>query len=492
MIKRSGERQSKRHSTNDRMLIRDLDNMKTTKNSEFDSHKRNLDRLFMERDFSRDSKEDTPGNKFGEITGNEYSDHELERGLPMRSHFTIKKQLYDANEHLDFDLFDNRPSKLDVKYHDPHGSGNIDFADISTSMSKISTQINPIAICSDGIDKINNNLFYYLFDLILGNTYTINGIGIYNLFSALYLSSDELTEIELKKIFDFPKKDILYQGLQKINSNIEKINNMVNIKNFMIIGNDVPYDPHYYDSIRDFCVLIRTNVDFPENEANKLNKLIKRVIGADIRNPICAENINGLQLMFLATAIIHPIWATPFNKVIEGLFYGVTENKKTYFLHSIEKPYGYFEDNDYQILEIKCAGNGLVMGILLNKRKFMADVDDRKLHFYISHMKEMILEEVKIPVFKQELKLRFVNSLKNMGLNGVFIKIMAKDFFPEGLVLQDVVQNVKIIIDDSHTGSNQPSTKGCKNQRRFIANKPFIYYFRMPKTDTFLFMGSYQ
>lgn len=491
MIDDFDKKESKKYSTNNRITTRNQHNINMMKKFEMSNHERNLNRLFMEREFGDEDKDIDNKKKIGEITGNEYSEHELERGLPLRSQFTVKKQLYDANEHLDFNLFDDNPTKLNVKYDDYKSLNNIQFADVNTSMSKISTQINPIEICSNGIDKINDNLFNYLFNLVFGNTYTINGIGIYNLFASLYLLSNGITEIELKKIFDFPKKDILYKGLRKINSNIEKITDMINIKNFMIIGNDVPYNPNYYDNIKEFCILMRANINFPENEAQKINKLIKKLIGNEIRNPINVKNIEGLQLMFLATAVIHPIWAIPFNKTIEGIFSKFSGDIKTYYLHGIGKLYGYFEDNEYQLLEIKCARNELMMGILLNKEKFKPNIDDKKLHFYISHIKEVVLDEVKIPIFKQELKLRFVNSLKNMGLNGVFIKIIAKELFPEGIILQDVVQNVKIIIDDSYIESYQ-MTKGYISNRKFIANKPFIYYFRLSKTNTFLFIGSYQ
>jgi Serine protease inhibitor len=151
--------------------------------------------------------------------------------------------------------------------------------------------------------------------------------------------------------------------------------------------------------------------------------------GDDIRNPITSDNIYNLQLMLLAVIVIHPIWAIPFDKIANEIFHGVRENKTTHFLCSMGKSYGYFEDSTHQLLEIRCVGNNLMMGILLNKDDFVADVNDIKLHFYISHIKESILDEVKIPIFKQDLKLRFNSSLKNMGLNSVFVKILSKNFF---------------------------------------------------------------
>jgi len=489
---------------NNKLSSRDMASIRLNKSSEMGNHSKNLDRLFMERDsaFGQDTRlydrSNIRDDSKGEITGDMYDENAENRGLPMRSAYTIRKPLHDPNEHLDFDLFNEKPSKLNITNFDPTaGSNEVGFADIEASMSKLSSQVNPLVICSTGIDKLNNNLFYYLFDMVRGNTYTINGIGLYSLFASLYLASDGATEIELKKFFDFPKKDTLFKGLNRITQNLENINTMINIKNFMIIGDEVPYDPHYYDSIRDFCVLIRPMVSQPLKESQKINGLIKRIVGYDIRNPITAENIQNLQLMFLTTAIIHPIWAIPFDRITKGIFNeGNQGEKQTNFLHSMGKSYGYFEDNNYQLLEVRCGSNksnDLIMGILLSKNDFVAEVDDIKLHFYISHIKESILDEVKIPMFKQDLKLRFNNSLKNMGLNTVFIKVLSRSFFPEGVTLQDIVQNVKIIIDfESARNENQATNRGYRTTRKFLADKPFIYYFRMPKTNTLLFMGSYQ
>ena len=442
--------------------------------------------------YDKDNLYNQESNNIGEITNNTYNDNHTDRGLPMRSQYIIKKPIYDANDHLDFDLFDNNPSKLDVKYFDSFVQNDTGFADISTSMTKLSSQINPLVICSNVIDKLNNNLFYYLFELINENIYIINGIGLFNLFASLYLASNGITEIELKKFFDFPKKDILYDGLMKITQNFSPIDKIINIKNFMLIGNDVPYNPNYYESIKDFCILLRLDISNPIKESNKVNILVKKILGEDMKNPILAEYINNLQLMFLSMAVIHPVWSSSFDRIIKSMFYGTSENKQINYLYSIGKSYGYFENNDHQLLEIICAGNNLVMGFLLHKNKLITYIDNIKLHFYISHIKESILDEIKIPVFKQDLKLRFNSSLKNMGLNSVFIKILSKDFFPEGVVLQDIIQNVKIIVDNLSVKSNEQHNKGCITTRKFIADKPFIYYFRIPKTDTIILMGFYQ
>ena len=79
--------------------------------------------------------------------------------------------------------------------------------------------------------------------------------------------------------------------------------------------------------------------------------------------------------------------------------------------------------------------------------------------------------------------MRYNTVLKNIGLKSIFIKLNSQ-LFPEGVVLQDIVQNVKIIIDNAnYKSSNSHKKGGYKTTRKFIANKPFIYYFRLLNAD---------
>lgn len=505
----------RKNPSNDRIKVREMSNFQIKKNG--NEYTQNLDRIMMERGsfFEQDSNRNTQVNdkgqvifenndnaKFGEITGNMFDSQEMDRGLPVRSQFTKKRQQYDQNEHLDFDLFNSKPSNLHVTNFDPtliQGSAGSGFADITSSMTNMSTQLSPVTLCSTQIDRLNNNLFYFLYD-IYDKPYMTNGLGLFSLFGSLYFSSSGITEIELKKVFDFPKREELYNGLIKIQNTINSIEHMINFKNFIIIGHDVPYDPRYHEAIKDFCTLVRVDTTKPFSEAKKLNEAIKKIFGTELKNVVTPENLEKLQLMLLTTCVVHPIWETPFDRVINGSFYTYGQESSIKYLHGIAKSYGYFEDNTHQVLEIKCAntssngGHELTMGFVLHKNEISNDIDDIKLHYFISHMKECLLDEVKIPMFNSDYKIRFNSTMQNLGLTSVFTKISCPKFFPENVVLQDVIQNIKIIVDDKFqqqkSGHKEP--KGYVTERKFICNKPFIYYFRLVKTNTILLHGLFQ
>jgi serine protease inhibitor len=493
-------------SINGKLSARDLANTKIHEMNGTNDHGKNLQRLFMERGdmFGIDSKNDIDvdsmgrprlknnrqPDRFGEIIENDYDEDINLRGLPVRSQYNTRKQVHDANANLDFDLYDDRPSKLNVGFNDLAGEGNAAYCGINESMSKLSSQVHPISISAEKIDRINNNIFYYLFDIMKSSTYMVNGIGLFNLFASLYLASDGITEVDTQKFFSFPRKDILHEGMMVINKRLNVCQEMINIKNFMFVG-DVPYNQRFYNTIKPFCMLVTLNIDDPENEALKVNMMIKKMFNVNIKNPLTTENVQDLQLMFLTTAVIHPIWAQPWDEIIPGVFQGFAEDKKVNYMRAIQKSFGYFEDDNHQLVEIKCHGDELVMGFLNYKHEFIPDVNDSDLHAMIQHMKNSMLSEVVIPGFHQDLKIRLNNTLKNMGMQSVFLKITAQKMFPEGCVLQDVVQNIKILVDDSHRTSKN-TYGGYKTNVRVVLNKPFIFYFRLVKTNTILLIGAYQ
>jgi len=480
-------------------------------------HKKHIDRINLERGnmFGLDTKTDVDNkrhnvnkdrpatNRMGEITGNDMDDdyHNYDQGMPIRSQYTIRKPIHDPNAYTDFDIFKKNysPSIDNIKYYDPH-NGNKALgspADIMSSMSKMSNQVAPNHMCSSGISMIATNLFNHFKNY--NSSYAVNAIGLYNIFAALYLSSDGLTEVELKQYFNFPKREHIYDGIINIIDDINSMENIINSKNLLIMGHNVPYDMHHYDNIKDFCILFRVNINKPSSEAARMNHIIKKLMLYDIRNPLIADNIANLQLMFLNLIVIKPIWEFPFDKIIKGKFISQDESVSDItisYLYSVNKSFSYYEDNIIQLAEINCQNNSLSMGIILPKSDNFGSldgvIDESKLKFYISNLKDTILDEFKIPVFKQDLKMRYVNVLKSTGLTTAFTKIVAPDLLPESGVLHDVVQNVSIIVDNNYSNSqNKNSGRGYRTTRKFIANKSFIYYFRLLKSNTIVLIGSY-
>jgi serine protease inhibitor len=426
-------------------------------------------------------------DNIGEITGQNFDDiaSNYNKGMPMRPKVETKREF--GNVQTDFDIF--KDQKITQKVH---GSdiGISEYADIGESMIQMTSQLDPVQICSCGIDKINNNLFYSMFDSFKGN-YLINGFSMYNMFSALYLLSSDNTEIELQKSFNFTKKDVLAKGIGIINnlSRDESLQSMINSKNFMIVSNDIPYNKKNVPYVLNFCMFLRVDTSNAKNEAYKINTQIDKLMNTHMKNHITEDNFNELQLVFLNVTHICPIWTKGFDKIVTGIFHGSHGKTKCNFLNSKGRQYGYYEDKDHTMIEISCGKNKLMMGFLLCKNPLEPDTDDIKLHFNISHLQLTYLDDIYIPAFEQNIKIRYTSTLQNLGIRASFMQTTVPQLFPKGVILQDVMQNIKITVSDKCIANyhNPPNSK--QTHKTFIANKPFIYYFRLAKSNTILAIG---
>lgn len=435
---------------------------------------------------------------FGEITGSKPNEDDVVgRGLPLRSQYNIRKSTYDDNPKLDFKLYSDN-SKSTRNYDIKNNDSNDMYADVHTSMVRLSTQINPISINAVAIDTLNNSMFNYFYETnsLKGMNCLINGFGIYQLFVALYLTSFGATEIELKKIFGFPKKECVQRGLGKILSSLDRLENtetkkMINVKKYIIVGNDVPIDNTLPPMLKRFCKFIVSSGDSVD-DANRINELIAKDNLCDGKTNktkyIIQDNLKNLQLMMLTTATIKPVWHKDFDCIVEEYF----GRYRRQFLYSIDSKHGYYEDNKNQILEIKCEGNKMVVGFVMDKTNQTLKIDNDRLNFLISQLKQTNITELMILAQNENIKLRFNSCMKNMGLQTVFTQTQS-NLFPENVVLHDILQNINIIIDNGSNGLiNKPSKSRptrTNNGKRFITNKPFLYYFRLIESNTIIFMG---
>ncbi len=443
------------------------------------NYKDDIDRLAFERNMMMNGglHKDDDDDGAGEITGQKY-DIDLEKGMPIRSQYNIRKPIHDENKHIDFNIHHVKAKKLNIKSYDE--DINTGYAEIDKSMNDISSQLNPITSCKIPMEKMTHMIFSYILKS-MNTHYLINGLGLYNLFGCLYVLSNDITEVELKKFFNFPSKDEILKGFAVLN----EIDEMFKIKNFMIIGDEVPINTDIIEKLKMFCDILICSDE--KHELSKINNHINKIMGTKMKNTITQEILFSLQLTFLTVLIIQPVWLNSFDNIVGGYFNKDETKTEMNFLFSENKTFGYYEDKTHQLLEIVCGNKTMTMGILVGD----LECDEQKLHYFIKNIKNSLMDEVYIPVINSDVKLRFTNVLKNMGLKTPFVKVSASKLFPENVVLQDVIQNVKIIIDNNYVNKKHDNKKAYRSNRKFIANRKFIYYFRMIKTNTIVCIGTF-
>jgi serine protease inhibitor len=143
-----------------------------------------------------------------------------------------------------------------------------------------------------------------------------------------------------------------------------------------------------------------------------------------------------------------------------------------------------------QALEIRCINNSISMGILLSKNDSNIKINEETLPFLIDNMKETVLDEVKIPMFRTDFKVTLTKTLHDIGLSSLFKNLSCPALFPKKVLLHDCKQNITIIVSDM-IQSKSSLKRGAVSNTKFICNRPFTYYFKLLKTNTILVLGNY-
>jgi len=450
---------------------------------------KNSNNKLLERTFScsinkikQEYDSDEECNKYGEITGGAMMEDKFNKGLPMRSQYFNKKKTNNGDDENSYNLAFNYNKKLkNLQYNDRNVEN---YADINMGMKPLTHQINPTYITNIGLEKLGSLCYLTIMENENNNNTNIiiNNYGLYSIFSALHCISKEITYNDTKKFFDFPDKKLLRDSMLKLKKNIN-ISNHIKTENFLIYGNNIPFNNNNLSKISDMCEIIRVNIKDAKNEAEKMSYVVNTFMNTNLKNPVTQQNIENLQVMFMITSVIHPVWTIAFDKII------IFNNR--HYLYSKNRKTKYYENSDLTMIELECFDGSICFGFINNMKKKVI-LDNTKIHNYIDNMKEIVLGETVIPAIKTDLKIRYNNILKKTGLKSVFHKITTDEVFLEGdVVLHDVIQNVKIIIDNDNINKNNENNENSeiKTTKKFILEDKFEFYVRVKKTNTIIYNG---
>jgi len=323
----------------------------------------------------------------------------------------------------------------------------------------------------NGILRLNNVIFSEVFYNFQEN-FIVDGIGLYSIFATIFMTAESITQVELRKVFSFPKHETLCKELDEI---VEELDDT---KNIMLLSTDVPYNKDKYDDISNYCgIIIVDSSEDVDTEAHRINKHIYSMFeGKKIRKFIVADNLINLQLLFLNISYINPI--IKINKKAKGEFNGKSGKKIVEYGIIENCILNFYEDKKKRIIEFPF-GN-LVYGIALG------NVEISELYQVIPKLKKMAFEMVRIPLFRHEFKYRYTSILKKLDLNSVFDKITSS-FFPQSVQLHDVLQNITVEIGYTKMDSQCDISSG----KLFVCSVPFLYYIRTQKTEVITMIGMF-
>ena len=386
-------------------------------------------------------------------------------GMPLRTQDIIQDINIKQNNNIkDLCIFrdtiktsDKKSDKILDSYVESQDNYN-NLANISNVTKTLTTDINNYEI--NNISKIG---LFFLNNLsnIIKIPFTVNPLGIYIIFAVLYIASDGNSEIEIKKYFDFSKRESLFNNLNNILTNLKNISDYIKFTNIILFSKDLNHDSKFIELMKNLVIFKTIDQQNIKQECNSINKFINKTLDSSMKNMVTCDNLTNMSIILLNSMSITPIWKYKF----------LISNKIMYVNN---QTFGYYKDKNIEMLEIPSIDNKLIFGIITNNiPKLTLDI----LNTYISNIKPKQFSQVIIPIFKTQTKLRYNNFLKTSNMNTVFIDLNISKFITDKCNIDDVIQNIEINITSSHNSTNNFELN--KNSNIFnMIDKTFVYYLR--------------
>ena len=496
---RSSRRQNRdeyQYSTNNRLETRDsesanyrdnnyLNSMNSILNdrNKFNQTSRNDDiDEFEKKIFVKNKKKN---NLQGEITGNNFNSSDVyDHGMPMRSGYELKKQVYDSNSYLDFDIYNrNNDSNLEVNYFDPNTSNNTGYSSVNKSMNLISKESNLVNYLQENITSLNVFLYNNIFKL-KKDIFNFNGLGLFSTFGILYGLSDGNTEIELKNYFGYSEKNDTFENLIKLINSLKDNRYFIN-ENYILndkyysINNDINKITNYN------LKFISLNSKYPDHETNRLNNIFYEETNCE--NIISNTTVKNTDVTVLNICKFSPKFNINFNNYAESMFYG---KGRITFLRFLNQSVKYFEDTEKIIFEIPCRGNDISFGIIHYKGKNVESINEDDLMLNLKNLRTTNIDEILIPRIINRFKMRLNNILFNTELKTVFSKLELPNIYNDNNSrIKDIIQYFDLIIDNNCV-KKKVDNRGYRSNIKINVNKPFTYYVRQINLNCILNIGN--
>lgn len=467
----SRNRDNAHKDMNDRLHSRDMTDINIMNNTR--KSVKFMNRIEMERDeflknsnYNKDDEFDT--NSSQQINNFIFDD----RRMPMRPEFDISRDMYNNNNNFTHQTMDDIKNSKSTNKSLLFFEQESNFADINHD-TKLSDNLQDNKICINGI----NNYGIFLFDNLLETMkcpFIFSPILIYSMFGSLFIGSEGNTEIELKNYFNFPRSDILTSGLNDI-YNIIKLHTSILCGNCIIFSDNIDYNPQFCKKINNYTKVRRININNAEKETHNINKIISNTNKIE-KKSISSTIIQNSSIVLLNYASINPIWLSYFSKT--------SKKDGIEFMHAFRQTFGYFEQQGVQVIEI-VSQDDLCMGIVYGD----IELNDKNIKFITANLKPQILEEVKIPKFKLQTKLKYTNILKETDLKTVFLDLKIPDLFNNECEITDCIQNIEFNFNEKSIPSK--NNNGYVTTRKFIVDKSFRFYLKTRKNNCILFLGTF-
>jgi serpin B len=333
-------------------------------------------------------------------------------------------------------------------------------------------------------------------------------------FAMIYAGAQSETQKQMSGVFHFsldphqlhPSFSELQLHFQKLQENRPFRLNITNAlwiqKEYKLLQTFVELSQKYYQA-NLFHLDFRKN---PDDSRLKINDWIEDITKDKIKDLLPGGAINTLTRLVLTNTIYFKAeWQNsfnPHNTKDQDFWITPGDNIKVQMM-SQKDHFGYWENEDLQILEMPYIRKDLSMVVFLPKKKdglpdLESNLNTKTLDIWIS---ELIQQNVKVffPKFTTSQNIDLKKILKALGMvdafgeNADFSGIEPK----KNLYINDALHKAFIDVDERGTEAaaatavsvGVTSIQPPKVVPEFRADHPFIYIIKDNKTKTILFLG---
>lgn len=217
------------------------------------------------------------------------------------------------------------------------------------------------------------------------------------------------------------------------------------------------------------------------------------------------------QIILINAIYFEGKWETPFDKedTYQQKFYGANKTTKVDMMHQYNEAYAYAECGELQAIELPYKDDTVVMDVIMRKPatcgtgrlstleywNALTKKEKENMFATLSEGNWETFSEIAIPRFEMEWEQSMVKELKQMGINSMFAENadFSKSFLGSGM--DDVFQKAKIIVEETGTKAaavtviEKANCAMVEEEKKFIAEEPFLFVIRDAENGTILFMG---
>lgn len=327
--------------------------------------------------------------------------------------------------------------------------------------------------------------------------------------SMLYNGATETTQQELASLLEIVDLNLaeVNQGNKTLIETLENSDEKVElaIANSLWAKAGFPLQQSFIDTNQQYYDANIQELDFNQPQAKDI---INNWVAENTQNKITniVEQINPEQALFLINAIYFKgQWQTKFNPEAtkEQDFYVSNEQVKKHPLMFKFGEYKYYENSDFQLINLPYGSGRIGMNIFLPQKDsdlttFLAQLNQENLNNWLE---QMSLKEgkIQVPRFKQEYEINLNSILQELGAASMFNPAQANfaNLSEESVAVDQIKHKAVIEVNEEGTEAAAATSVGIIATSAsipfdMVINRPFFYTIQDSETGTILFMGIVQ